>query len=352
MAGYNRALNSSSEYKQTLIEALVINRPFPPFNETTSVTDMQDPLLALFEKRDFKDSSRIMQLQYDTFGSIDTTLFWETIAFIASQGTFAATSPFSVLIRQANARASRIPTGPQFAEWHRLHETYFKDAIACFDTLVKNGVYQYKQTELEEIFKAALAWSGLHDEGWQVEPSDRTNFISIAKNRKAVLIGPSSVRLGSKRLVGLLLHELYIHAYWAEHYKDTLGRDTSSEEGIGTLVEQLTLDAFSPLRMYRFLAICFAVGVDGIPRDMRQTFELLVEVRRALAPHDRPEIVRTFVAKEVARVWRSLPPDKPGLVYIRDKHYLEHNATIWSTLTAGEPSMERYVALVAPWEKL
>jgi len=217
--------------------------------------------------------------------------------------------------------------------------------------LLPKDTREYDTRELVQIVTDALKWSGLYTQGWRVAHNHRTNFVSIAKKDKKILIGPSRVRLSSRRLVGLLLHEIYIHALWANRHNNA-DRDTSIEEGIGTLVEQLTLTTFYPLRMYRFMAICFAIGMDGTPRDMRQTFEILMQVRKVLAVNESDEAARLFIAKEVVRVFRNLPPDIPGLVYIRDKHYLEHNAAIWSTLTEGEPSLKRYVSLVAPWERL
>jgi hypothetical protein len=358
MASYNHILNNLPEYKHALINALIEGTDLPPYADMTqrmateAVKEAHDPLLALFEQRDFADIDKIMQLQYDKFGPLNSELFWAVLAHVSAHGVFTADSPLRPIFEQVLHYPSHIPTNAQFRAWHELHATYYKDAIEHFTTLIPEGMRHYERPELEAIFVKALTWSGLADKGWHVEHSSRTNFVSIAKSRKAILLGPSPARISRARLVGLLLHELYIHARWAEHHKGVTDRDTSAEEGIGTLVEQLTLEEFYPLRMYRFLAICFAAGVDGMRRDMRQTFDLIVEVRHSLAPNDDERSVRTFAAKEVVRVFRSLPPDIPGLVYVRDKYYLEHNAVIWSTLTEGTPSMERYTSLVAPWEDL
>jgi hypothetical protein len=355
MSGYNNVLNNLPKYKHDLVEALVMGSDFPFSNVISgsialqAARDENDPLLGLFERRDFRDVAKIMQLQVQRFGAIDTELFWSVIAYVAAHGRIGEASSLAELARRSAVHVSHIPDDATFMGWHHLHAEYFKDALHYFDSLVPRGVNEYDADQLSGIFTAALEWSGLQGKGWGVALNQRTNFISIAKREKKILIGSSRVRLADRRLVGLLIHELYIHAMWVEHHEEER-RDTSVEEGIGTLMEQLTLTTFYPLRMYRFLAICFAAGVDGVVRDMRQTYELLVEVRRVLSLNDDTDTIRRFVAKEVVRVFRNLPPDVLGLVYIRDKHYLEHNAAIWGTLTEGEPTMKRFVSLVAPWE--
>lgn len=352
MSSYNNVLNNNSKRKHALIEALVAGVDLPAndfeLNEVLQ-GDTEDSLLSLFAQRDFSDVKKVMELQSQKFGVIDKELFWSVIAYVAAHGQLSEGTQLEELAQRAAAHVSHIPDDRIFAKWHEFYGAYFKDALHYFDTIVPSGLKEYEPLQLQIIFEAALEWSGLSKKGWRVMQNHRTNFVSIAKSDKKILIGSSRIRLSRQRLIGLLVHELYIHATWSEYYGEG-ERDTSREEGIGTLMEQLTLNAFQPLRMYRFLAICFAVGIDGVKRDMRQTFDLLVEVRRALTPSEADEIRRRFIAKEVVRVFRNLPADIPGLVYIRDKHYLEHNAAIWSKLTEGAPTMKRFTSLVAPWE--
>ncbi|HJP80897.1 MAG TPA: hypothetical protein VJ841_00675 [Candidatus Saccharimonadales bacterium] len=351
---YNRVLNSYPEYKQALIEALVHASEFPSYEDTTKQVSLQaaeeahDPLLALFTQREFNDVETIMELQYRRFGRIDEGLFWSALAYVSAHVEAAPSDELHALFAKASLHTSHIPEDHVFRQWHDVHMEYFAEPIAYISSFLSKEARQYSNDELCIVLNQVLVWNGLAKRGWVALPNPRTNFISIARGKRQIFVGPSNVRLGPKRLTGLLLHEVYIHALWKEYYKD---HDTNTEEGIGTLVEQLTLSNFHPLRMYRFLAICLAVGVDGTKRSMREVYELLVEMRQKLHPQEAVGSARLFVAKEVVRVFRNLPPEVPGFVYIRDKIYLEHSSDIWSKLTADVASRERYAQLVAPWEE-
>lgn len=348
MTSYNQVLNGSSQYKTQLIQGLVDNAPLPVY-EAVSQSGEPSPnasLFDLFKNRDFRDISRIMDLQYEAFGPINEDLFWSILHHVAGQaGPDGAQLP---ILKQAEQHIQVTPNKKLFRTWQLLHQAYFKSFIAYAKTIIEPGIQIYTNEKLCELINKLLAFEGFDTLGWAATTYQRTNFVSIAKSKKRILIGPHDVQLSRTRLIGLLIHEVGIHIRWAEHANHTY--PAGLEEGIGALVEQLTLPEFHLLRLYRFLAICLAVGVDGSPRAIRQVYKDLLEIRRVLRPEEQEGAAKHFVAKEVVRVYRNLPHDMPGLVYVRDKQYLEHNIEIWGTLAKEEPSLRYFTQLVAPWE--
>lgn len=348
MAGYNDVLNPPRDYKEGVIQALVTGKEFPDFTPDLTKGSAPDMLAELFLHRDFTDIDHVMNLQYERFGALDEDLFWSAIGYIGRHEYQTSNDDFTKLMKASRLHPFEIPGEHIFAAWKVANERYFKDAIEYCKSIIAPGVTEYTFESLQDVFTKVLDFSGLSEKGWQAGLYERTNFISIAKSKKKILIGHVTVSLSQSRLIGLILHEVYIHSLWSEHVVD---RNTDYEEGIGTLIEQLMLREFHPLRMYRFLAICLAVGLDGQKRTMREVYELLCEIRRVLRPDDSEEKARLFVAKEVVRVYRNLPPTVPGLVYIRDKNYMENNSKIWSTLSKEGLGAAQFISLVAPWEE-
>lgn len=348
MSGYNALLNISNDYKNDMLHALVAGGDLPQAINKRRSTAYDDELMDILAKRDFLDVERIMDLQYDYFGSLNEELFWSAVNYVAQHVRGETGSELTTLLQARRGHLAHIPGENLFVDYKRMFEMYFNDYITFCESIIAPGVSQYTSSELRAVFDAVLEWKGLSEKGWRTSIFDRTNFVSIAKSRKKVLIGAAQVQLSRSRLIGLIIHEIGIHIMWSEH---NVKADTNHEEGIGTLVEQLMLSKFYPLRMYRFLAICLAVGVDGRQRNMREVYDLLYDIRKILRPDEPTQKAKEFVAKEVLRVYRSLPPTIPGLVYIRDKNYMENNSAIWSSLARKSVTLERFTRLVAPWKE-
>jgi hypothetical protein len=347
MSRYNALLNSSHTYRKDVLQALVTGGDLPQAIDKKRSTVHDDELMNVLAERDFIDVERVMNLQYDCFGPLDEELFWLALNYVMQHGQGEMSISLMALVKSSRGDIVHIPGEDLFADYKRIFKAYFNDYIMFCRSLIAPGVSLYTSSELCAIFDAVLKWKGLSERGWRTSVLSRTNFVSIAKSRKKVLIGVAQVRLSRPRLIGLIIHEIGIHVMWSEHNVKT---DTNYEEGVGTLVEQLMLNGFYPLRMYRFLAICLAAGVDGEKRIMRETYDLLYDIRRLLRPDESTQKAKEFVAKEVARVYRSLPSNIPGLVYIRDKNYMENNSAIWSSLAKESARSELFTKLVAPWK--
>lgn len=341
MKSYNSVLNNSTARRDELVSALVLGDPFPKLESVNSEKTVKTAsLLEILQARDFSNINHLIELQTKVFGDINEDLFWLVVHYAND-------------VKENNGNVTikklLIPSRKVFKQWNQYHEEYFAGFISKAKELIEHNRGSYNNEELCKIINGLLEFTGNDKKGWTVTSHHATNFISVAKERKRILIGPEKVKLSKKRLIGLLLHEIAIHVEWAEHpnHQQSIG----NEEAVGTLVEQLSLSDYHPLRLYRFMAICFAVGVDGTPRGMRDTYDKVLELRRILKPKEKKRTAERYVAKEVVRVFRNLPPDRPGLVYIRDKQYFEHNTDLWSSLMKQTPSVEAYELIVKPWKE-
>lgn len=342
MKSYNYLLNNTATRRDELVSALVSGNPLPVTNSAILRKNnlKSATLIEIFEARDFDNIDHIMNLQTKQFGPINEDLFWLVVHY-------------SNDIKENNGNVTiknlLIPSRKVFKQWNQYHEEYFAGFIAKANELIVHNRGSYTNKELRRIIDGLLQFTANDKNGWTVNNYYATNLISVAKKKKRILVGPEKIKLSKKRLIGLLLHEIAIHVEWAEHpnHRQSIG----GEEAVGTLVEQLSLSSYHPLRLYRFMAICFAVGVDGTPRAMRETYNKVFELRRILKPKESKSTSERYVAKEVVRVFRNLPPDKPGLVYIRDKQYFEHNIELWSSLMKQTPGIEAYELIVKPWKE-
>ncbi len=321
---YNAALNLSANDRAGLVASLESSTNLPPYSPVATLSHQQGDasLLDMLTRRDFSDISKVMSMQYEKFGGINADLFWSAMQYIVTKDGVSRELVEIAKGAKVQYLDIPIPDNKLFRRMKGLHNEYFNELIAYSKTVVEPGVHDYTCEQLCNIFSSVLKHEGLDALGWGVAVNEKTNFISIAKRQKRILVSPRTVRYGQGRLIGLIIHEIGVHVRWSENY--TSQSLKKAEEGIGTFVEQLTIGDFQLLRLYRFLAICFAAGIDGVARDMRQTHELVLQVRRALKPQETAAASRHFAAKEVVRVFRNLPFDMPGLVYIRDKQYFEH----------------------------
>lgn len=346
---YNKILNPTHEYKLQLIEALVQGAPLPDINTPTSIQEATtDPLLDHFSKWQHDDVAATMKLQYDRFGPLQEELFVAIIAYIRIQ--IDERDPLAKSLAHITCNysvvSSLVPTKDLFQEWRKAQAEYYGPVISFLDGIIPKNSTTFTSAQIVEILNKMLEFAGLAKEGWHAATFTRTNLVSVAKSRKRLSVAPHTVKLSKSRLIGLIIHEVYIHALWLEQGIHSV--DAANEEGTGMLVEQLSLHVFHPLRFYRYLAICFAAGLDGKPRDARQVYELLCMIRSALKPREDTMTSRYFVAKELVRVYRNLPTNLAGLVYIRDKIYVENNAKLWSKLATEEPTQENYSQIVKP----
>lgn len=339
---YNKVINPTDAYRRGMIEALVLGTSLPAVHRSQyEALAHNDELLAAMTSP-FFDAERVMELQEQRFGRIEPDVFARVAAFLADELGDKAES-LGLEIKKVNSYA---PDEKLFDAWHKVHNVFYSDLIHEMKDLISSGTEERTPVELTEILTHALLITGLYSQGWRVILSDRVNLIGVASEAKRIIVTKRPVVLSRHRFIGVVIHEVAIHALFSEHYEH---RDRDAEEGLGTLVEQLTLGAFHPLRLYRYLAIAFAVGMDGRKRTARETYELLVEIRRSLRPRETEMQSRRFVATELVRAYRTLPTDIPGVAYLRDKKYIEHNARLWSTLHREVPTQENYGQLVAPW---
>lgn len=326
---YNSIINPTEAYRTALTEALVNGSELPAIDRQQYEQEAYEDELLQAVVAPSIDAEELMALQKKYFGDIDSGVFASVMAYVDN-----------------NMVDSYAPDAQTFQRWHDIHERFYADVIHEINEMTSPGTKERTSAELVEIFTHALQVTGLDQKGWRVILGGKVNLVGVASAKKRIIVTKRNVILSRKRLIGVVIHEVGIHALFAEYHAH---RDRDVEEGLGTLVEQLTLSTFHPLRLYRYLAISFAIGMDGTKRTARDTYELLVDMRRQLRPDESVDSSRRFIATELIRAYRTLPTDTPGIVYMRDKKYIEHNAKLWSTLRREAPTLENYQKLVEPW---
>lgn len=172
-----------------------------------------------------------------------------------------------------------------------------------------------------------------------------SNF-SVSQEYKTVNV-PSdeqikSRKLTKKKLAGLVEHELKTHIVRRHNGERSklallglgLDRYIKGEEGVATYAEQKVTGAkeFAGIPMYFALAV--AKGVDGTPRNFRETFTIVRDYYLAtLKPgDDLGSRADTDAWKDCVRIFRGTTGQTPGAVFTKDLAYLG-NRDIWQLVS-------------------
>lgn len=203
-----------------------------------------------------------------------------------------------------------------------------------------NPISDGYQAELE--MKKALADTGLAEKGWRVKLMPHGTGIAISAQRKAVTIGDGFHPRGDRRLQQVIAHEIYGHALRAEFGNKRVSAD--EEEGLAVVMEQLILQNFYYKRVLRYVALCLAWGVDGTPRDFKDTYAVLRPIAEIICGD--PEDAQTIAFRECVRAFRGGNPAVPGAILTKDKVYLEGNLAVWQKLEENLLDEAKFKAVI------
>lgn len=227
--------------------------------------------------------------------------------------------------------------------------------FADFLSLVPESGEALGVPEMARLFMAAHE---LRNTGWSVRVVPGKSQLESSQSQQTTLIGEKRKALPVGEVGGLLIHENGIHVGRRKN-GDGLGDPllkglglagyADFEEGLGVSAEEVLQGKTRESGTQYYLAIGFARGLDGSPRDFRDTFELAWR-REALKSAKDGQINQAGIDRarkqayiQCVRIFRGTPCDIPGMVYTKDQAYLRGNRQAWGVLTqiASLPLDER-----------
>lgn len=212
----------------------------------------------------------------------------------------------------------------------------------------------YEAEDIRLAFDTAL--QELSAEGWVAVINPNKTAISVNQEKKTVEI-PVSRKLLAQQLKGLIAHEIGTHTARRLNGERTklrllglgLDRYEGGEEGIATLREQALVekvDDFSGLQSY--LASSLAKGLDGKPRDFRETFTFLsrynyvMGLSKGKTPENAQRLANESTWSTCVRTFRGTDSKTPGTCFTKDIIYRQGNIAVWETLERNSPEMHRW----------
>ncbi len=208
--------------------------------------------------------------------------------------------------------------------------------------------------EIRQAFDIAL--QSLEAEGWKVTIStDSKTAISVDQETREVKI-PSTRKLGVEKLRSLIAHEVGTHV--ARRVNGERGklmilglgldRYEKGDEGVATMREQVLSEGISDFSgLEGHLAISLATGLDGTPRNFRQTYEVLEayfyhkSLRGGKAPEVAKKDAKTQAWTRAVRTFRGTSENAKGVAYTKDIVYREGNIGVWNVVREDLKEMLR-----------
>lgn len=231
----------------------------------------------------------------------------------------------------------------------------------------------YSAEEITERFNAFLI--SMEADGWEAVVVD-TGSTGINTNQQIEKVEvPGSREVSSLKQKKLEAHELDTHVKNRLNGEKSelallgwpgLDRYEGAEEGVATLKEQGFNKDFSDFAgIEGFLAVSFAKGTDGTPRDFRQVFELMRDyfylMHRSKDTTHEEALAKAVEAswKRCVRTFRGTDCKTPGACYTKDMLYREGNIHAWDlvgkdddaflkfSMGKWDPSNERHVWILS-----
>ncbi len=206
--------------------------------------------------------------------------------------------------------------------------------------------------EVVSACKEALLDIGA-DDSWQAVVDSTTGITNFRVSQR-----DKQVRIPSEEVVGMLVqqmrsfvqHEIYGHVQRRIAGEQStlkllaigLDRYEKGEEGVATHLEQLEKGADSFSHPERYFAIALARGdVDGVKRDFRQTFEVLVQYYIAVLASKKTgpsleERAADWAWRLSVRTFRGTTGNTPGAVFTKDLNYFVGNKETWALVNTDE----------------
>jgi hypothetical protein len=319
-------------------------------------------LRAVYELQHGGKSAAFQTANQALYGELDNDLFFGYIKLLFTKSKSIAGKEITRAEAKeliggipADTPPLVVPTRAQFKYYKGLLLQYYRPLIQILNDLPQPGADNITPgIEVARFVHELLGATGLLEEGWQVATSHNVDKVSVNAMSKRVHVAERDFHLSRARLQGLLLHEIGVHVMRRHaqtglqaQFMNTSVSSMAVEEGLGVLVEQLCLSQFISLRIFRYLALGLAIGINAKPRDARQVYEILWRLRYISQPGMDLQKAKHFAALETMRIFRGIMPNMPGAVLLRDKVYVEGNHLWWQHLLAHKLDYETFAGLLA-----
>lgn len=220
---------------------------------------------------------------------------------------------------------------------------------------------EYLPAEVKIIFQRALERIGAKQ--WQaVIDNDKVRYAVDHRSRKIFI--PARRKIGGRHLRALLVHEVGIHVWrrvnGEKQILQLLGTGLAhyvvGEEGLAMQAERILWKKQEPMRNDvffnegYFLAAAFAAGLDGRPRNFRQTFQCLCSFLefKAQVNNKQYEELHRKIAEDAFNncfsVFRGTDCVTPGVFYSKDISYTEGYLRIGQLMREHPEEISRFDA--------
>ena len=207
---------------------------------------------------------------------------------------------------------------------------------------------------IHQAFQSAL--ENLRIEGWRVITTPNRDSIAVSQGKQEVSV-PTERRMKPAELKGLVLHEIGTHVARRDKGERSrlrllglgLDRYEGGEEGVATIRQQVMeeeLEDFAGLEGH--LAISLAQGLDGVPRDFRQVYDIMRKYHlvKELVDGKDASTAQQEAAKKAwnrcVRTFRGTDCKTPGAVFTKDIIYREGNIGVWELIRTNPDEMKRF----------
>lgn len=170
---------------------------------------------------------------------------------------------------------------------NKLHNYVNRRYSSILNTIpnTPDDVY-YDASQCVDIMNTTLRVGGLADLGWVTAVNDKKTAVSTNTVKKTISL-PVNTHRNADELRRLIMHEQEVHARRGQNGANTgvnilkLGTADCAdiEEGLGVMMECAVAGDLNNLSFERardrYITAGLALGVDGQPRDARETYEIL-----------------------------------------------------------------------------
>jgi len=213
----------------------------------------------------------------------------------------------------------------------------------------------FTASEIRKIFDKKLRKLGIDD--WKIKIDYTSNTSIYVDQKKKALIIPILKRVCNNGLRYLLIHEIGTHILRRKNGEKSalqllglgLNDVEMAEEGIATVRGQALNKNFEDFSgIDGFLAVSFALGLDGKPRDFRETFEMLKQyyLFNSLCSGDdfrgAERYAKLTAWDRCVRTFRGTNCKMPGICFTKDIIYRQGNINIWKALLKNPAEIKRF----------
>lgn len=284
-----------------------------------------------------KEVDDYLAAQVELYGEVDERMFYGVVRSIRILAHRRG-ERFNRHMKKIDASLANYQKEVLFSPKEETFQHYKHLFSQCFPELhhVLAGVRKAEAYTIEEVanlFKKALAAVGADKKGWKVRFSDGGANIIAAKYSKTIIIGNQFHPRSTLRLKQIIAHEVGCHVQRAltDRQAKKFARLDENDEGLAVMLEQLFADRFMHKRALRYLGIALATGADGRKRNFVEVYDILWRAAYIINGSS-PAQAKEQAFYETARAFRGGLPNVAGMVYIKDKIYLEGNIMIWQKL--------------------